>query len=69
MRSGSATGAALERAERALESIEDDVLAGLNAKERATLRRLLVQALEGVSGSVREPTVASTRRHRPASRT
>ena len=53
---------ALERAERALESIEDDVLAGLNANERETLRRLLVQALEGVTGSVREPRVAATRR-------
>jgi DNA-binding MarR family transcriptional regulator len=37
---------ALERAEVAQESIEDEVLGGLNAAERATLRRLLVKALE-----------------------
>jgi DNA-binding MarR family transcriptional regulator len=37
---------ALERAEVAQESIEDEILGGLNAGERATLRRLLVKALE-----------------------
>jgi DNA-binding MarR family transcriptional regulator len=48
---------ALERAERALESVEDEVLAALSAEERATLRRLLVQAMKGMTGSVREPAV------------
>ncbi len=37
---------ALERAERAQESLEDQVLAGLSADERATLRSLLARALE-----------------------
>jgi DNA-binding MarR family transcriptional regulator len=39
---------ALERAERAVDSLEDDVLRGLSARERATLRDLLLRALEGV---------------------
>ena len=37
---------ALERAEVAQESIEDEILGGLSAPERAELRRLLVKALE-----------------------
>jgi DNA-binding MarR family transcriptional regulator len=37
---------ALERAEVAQESIEDEMLGGLDSAERATLRRLLVKALE-----------------------
>jgi DNA-binding MarR family transcriptional regulator len=37
---------ALERAERAQESIEDEVLAALGPEDRATLRRLLSRALE-----------------------
>jgi DNA-binding MarR family transcriptional regulator len=37
---------ALERAEVAQGSIEDEILGGLNATERATFRRLLVKALE-----------------------
>lgn len=37
---------ALERAERAQESIEDDVLAALAPEERAALRELLSRALE-----------------------
>jgi DNA-binding MarR family transcriptional regulator len=37
---------ALARAEVAQESIEDEMLDGLNAAERATLRRLLVKALD-----------------------
>jgi DNA-binding MarR family transcriptional regulator len=36
---------AVERADRALESVEDQVLAALSADERATLRRLLQRAL------------------------
>jgi len=38
--------AALEQAERAQGSIEDDVLGRLSEAERATFRRLLAQALE-----------------------
>lgn len=37
---------ALDRAERAQESVEDEVLAALSADERATLRALLARALE-----------------------
>ena len=37
---------ALERAEVAQESIEDEMLDGLDPAERATLRRLLVKALD-----------------------
>jgi DNA-binding MarR family transcriptional regulator len=45
---------ALERADRALESVEDEVLGALTAEERATLRRLLGRALEG-EGRAAEP--------------
>jgi DNA-binding MarR family transcriptional regulator len=38
---------ALERAELAQGSVEDDILGALSAEERCTLRRLLSQALEG----------------------
>jgi MarR family transcriptional regulator, temperature-dependent positive regulator of motility len=38
--------AALERAEVAQGSIEDEILGGLSAGDRAELRRLLVKALE-----------------------
>ena len=38
---------ALERAARAQEDIEDDVLQGLDADERATLWRLLTRAVRG----------------------
>jgi DNA-binding MarR family transcriptional regulator len=38
---------ALERAERAQESVEDEVLAALSPTERATLRELLARALDG----------------------
>lgn len=38
---------AFKRAEKAREVIEDDVLGGLDAEERETLRRLLAKALNG----------------------
>ena len=38
---------ALEQAERALETVEDEVLGPLDKEERATLRDLLNRALEG----------------------
>ncbi len=42
---------AVERGDRALESVEDEVLGALNADERATLHRLLLRALAAESGS------------------
>jgi DNA-binding MarR family transcriptional regulator len=42
---------ALARAERAQESVEDEVLAALGADERATLRSLLARALEDAGPS------------------
>jgi DNA-binding MarR family transcriptional regulator len=51
--------AALERAERAQESIEKDVLAGLSPAERATLHDLLRRALAACSQPpVPDPPVA-----------
>jgi DNA-binding MarR family transcriptional regulator len=44
---------ALERAERAQESIGDEMFAALSAEERATLRSLLSSALEPVAPCVR----------------
>jgi len=41
---------ALERAELAQASVEDDVLGALSAEERCVLQRLLRQALEGQTG-------------------
>ncbi len=41
--------AALERGERAQESLEDQILAGLSDQERATLRSLLSRALEAAA--------------------
>jgi DNA-binding MarR family transcriptional regulator len=39
---------ALEHAEQAVDSLEDEVLGALSAGERATLRDLLLRALDGV---------------------
>jgi DNA-binding MarR family transcriptional regulator len=44
---------ALDRAERAQEAVEDDVLAALDADERATLRELLARALDGAGSAPR----------------
>jgi DNA-binding MarR family transcriptional regulator len=41
---------ALERAEQAQASLEDQVLAALSAEERSTLRKLLLRALERPDG-------------------
>jgi DNA-binding MarR family transcriptional regulator len=41
---------AIERAEEGMESVEDEILAALSEQERATLRKLLNKALEGVPG-------------------
>jgi DNA-binding MarR family transcriptional regulator len=41
---------AIESAEQGMESVEDEILAALSAKERATLRELLNKALEGAPG-------------------
>lgn len=40
-------GRALQRAERGIESVEDEVLASLSGPERLELRSLLAKALEG----------------------
>ncbi len=39
---------ALDRADRARESLEDEILAPLSAEERKTLRRLVERVLEGM---------------------
>jgi len=44
---------ALDRAERAQEGVEDDVLSALDADERATLRDLLARALDGAGPAPR----------------
>jgi len=49
---------ALERADRALESVEDDVLGALDAGERATLQRLLHRALETAPVPASPPSAA-----------
>jgi DNA-binding MarR family transcriptional regulator len=53
---------ALTHAERAQESIEDEVLRALDAEERATLWRLLTRALHGAEperGAAYSATIAS----------
>jgi DNA-binding MarR family transcriptional regulator len=40
---------AVARAEEARESIEDEVLGGLSAEERVTLRKILTRALDGLT--------------------
>ncbi len=44
---------ALERADRARESLEDEVLVSLSAEERKTLRSLLERVLEGLLAEAR----------------
>ncbi len=46
---------AVERADRALESIEDEVLSGLTLDERALLHGLLSRALEGSPAAAARP--------------
>jgi DNA-binding MarR family transcriptional regulator len=50
---------ALERAEELLETLEDDILRGLDASERATLRSLLNRALEARCSQVDGQPLAS----------
>jgi DNA-binding MarR family transcriptional regulator len=40
---------ALDRAERGRESIEDELLSGITAEEKVTLRKILTRALEGLA--------------------
>jgi DNA-binding MarR family transcriptional regulator len=54
---------ALERAERAQEGLEDQVLAALSPEERATLRRLLLAALESSAHEAAVPAAAPGARH------
>jgi len=53
---------ALDNAEHAQETIEDDVLQALDAEERATLWRLLTRALRGAepNAAEAEPTLSAT---------
>ena len=44
---------ALEKADKAREGLEDEVLRGLSAEERKTLRRLLDRVLEGLHAETR----------------
>lgn len=44
---------ALERADKAREGLEDEVLRGLSAEEKKTLRRLLERVLEGLHAEAR----------------
>jgi DNA-binding MarR family transcriptional regulator len=53
-----AGGRALERADRALESVEHEVLSALTAGERVTLRQLLSRALEGEGRPAATPAPA-----------
>jgi DNA-binding MarR family transcriptional regulator len=46
---------ALERAEKARESLEEEMTRGLDNEERATLRRLLREVLEGLVRAAPEP--------------
>ena len=50
--------AALERAERAREGLEEEILAELGPEERATLRKLLRRVLDGLLRAVPEPVKA-----------
>jgi DNA-binding MarR family transcriptional regulator len=51
---------ALERAARAQEDIEDDVLQGLDAEERAALWRLLTRAVRGAEPAGEQASLASS---------
>src|SRR5258708_5282482 len=51
---------ALSDAERAQETIEDDVLSALDADERATLWRLLTRALQGAEPDLEDAYSATT---------
>jgi DNA-binding MarR family transcriptional regulator len=51
--------AALEHAEAAQATIEDDVLANLSAEERETLRMLLARALEGTPAGLVQPDLTA----------
>jgi len=44
---------ALEKADRARESLEDEVLKGLSAEDKKTLRRLLQRVLDGLYAEAR----------------
>src|SRR6266702_1373907 len=50
--------AALDRAERAREGLEEEILAELSPEERATLRKLLRRVLDGLLRAVPEPVKA-----------
>ena len=60
-----AGAAALRRAERAQETIEDEVLRALDASERAILWQLLTRALQGAEPEADQLRARRSRRSRP----
>src|SRR5260370_11223375 len=48
----------LERAERGMAKLEEELLAGLSASERATLKQLILRALQNQATSARQPQAA-----------
>ena len=48
----------LERADRGMAKLEEDLLAGLSAAERATLKQLVVRVLHNQAASARQPEAA-----------
>jgi DNA-binding MarR family transcriptional regulator len=48
----------LERADRGMEKLEEDLLAGLSPSERATLKQLIVRVLQNQAQSARQPEAA-----------
>jgi len=49
---------AVDRAEKARETLEEEILADLNPEERATLKKLLRRVLEGILKATPEPAKA-----------
>src|SRR5438309_6840737 len=48
----------LERAERGMAKLEEELLAGLSASERATLKQLVLRVLQNQAASTRQPEAA-----------
>src|SRR5438552_13385467 len=48
----------LERAERGMAKLEEELLAGLSASERATLKQLVLRILQNQAASARQPEAA-----------
>src|SRR6267378_2126070 len=48
----------LERAERGMAKLEEELLAGLSASERATLKQLVLRVLQNQAAAARQPEAA-----------